>query len=279
MVVLVVLSLMLMFVDRRGYLSQPVQEAFALAAYPIQTLVDMPFELGDLLAEQFTTRRQLMEENERLHAEQLLYQARLQRLDALERENISLRELLQSSYQVTESVLIAELQRVELDPAAHLVQIDKGARTGVYIGQPVLDATGVVGQVDSVTPFSAIIRLITDLSHAIPVQVNRNGVRAIANGTGHIGQLDLVNVPNNADIEPGDLLVTSGLGGRFPSGYPVAKVVSVEREPGRQFARIVAEPAAALDRSRELLLVRSINRSAPSSEADSKPEASTGADK
>lgn len=257
---LTVLSLALMFLDHQRHLAQPVREAVALAAYPIQAMVDMPFELKDLVADQVVSRRQLLEENTRLRNQQLLYEARLLRLDALERENISLRELLMSSYEVTESVLIAELMEVNLDPAVHLIQINKGSRTGVYIGQPVLDAHGVVGQVDQVTPVSATVRLITDPSHAIPVQVNRNGIRAIANGIGDLSRLELVNVPNNADVEPGDLLVTSGFGGRFPFGYPVGRVDSVVIEPGHPFARISVTPTAALDRSRQVLLVRSNSR-------------------
>lgn len=258
--VLVILSLALMFLDHRRQLSQPVRDALAMAAYPVQAVVDMPFGLGTQLKEQLSSRRQLLEQNARLQAQQLLYEARLQRLDALERENIALRELLQSSYQVTESVLIAGLMRIDLDPATHLIQINKGGRTGVYVGQPVLDAGGVMGQVDEVGPLSAVVRLITDPSHAIPVQVNRNGIRAIAHGTGDTSRLELVNVPNNADIEPGDLLVTSGFGGRFPSGYPVGRVISVEVEPGQPFANISVAPTAALDRSRQVLLVRSSNR-------------------
>lgn len=246
-----------MFLDHRRQLAQPVQDALALAAYPIQAAVDMPFGLGAALKEQLSSRRHLLEQNAYLQSQQLLYEARLQRLDALERENIALRELLQSSYSVTESVLIAGLMRVELDPATHLIQINKGSRTGVYVGQPVLDAGGVMGQVDETGPLSAVVRLITDPSHAIPVQVNRNGIRAIAHGTGDTSRLELVNVPNNADIELGDLLVTSGFGGRFPPGYPVGRVSSVEREPGLPFAHIHVEPTAALDRSRQVLLVRS----------------------
>lgn len=251
-----------MFLDHRRQLAQPVRDALALTAYPIQAVVDMPFGLGEHLKERLTSRRELLEQNAYLQSQHLLYEARLQRLDALERENIALRELLQSSYEVTESVLIAGLMRVDLDPATHLVQINKGSRTGVYIGQPVLDAGGVMGQVDEVGPLSAVVRLITDPSHAIPVQVNRNGIRAIAHGTGDSSRLELVNVPNNADIEPGDLLVTSGLGGRFPSGYPVGRVTNVDIEPGQPFAHISVAPSAALDRSRQVLLVRSSRQQA-----------------
>lgn len=254
-----------MFLDHRRQLAQPVRDALALVAYPIQATVNLPFELGDIFSEQVTSRRSLLAENERLQTQHLLYEARLLRLDALERETIKLRELLQSSYEVTESVLIAELMRVDLDPAVHLIQINKGSRADVYIGQPVLDSGGIIGQVEHVAPWSSTVRLITDPSHAIPVQINRNGIRAIAYGTGDTSRLELVNVPNNADITVDDLLVTSGFGGRFPAGYPVARVSSVEIEPGFPFAHIVAEPTAALDRSRQVLLVRSSKRTAPSS--------------
>ncbi|HEX5513702.1 MAG TPA: rod shape-determining protein MreC [Gammaproteobacteria bacterium] len=266
---LAVLSLALMFLDHRRQLAQPVRDALALSAYPIQAVVNLPFELNDLVGENLRSRRQLIEENARLQSQQLLYEARLLRLDALERENIALRELLQSSYSVTESVLIAGLMRVDLDPATHLIQINKGTRSGVYVGQPVLDAGGVMGQVDEVAPLSAIVRLITDPSHAIPVRVNRNGIRAIAHGTGDTSRLELVNVPNNADITADDLLVTSGLGGRFPSGYPVGRVISVDLEPGQPFARISVAPTAALDRSRQVLLVRSSDNRPPAEQTDS----------
>lgn len=255
-----------MFLDHRQHLAQPVRDALALIAYPVQATVNLPFELSDIFSEQLTSRRSLLEENERLKTQHLLYEARLLRLDALERENIKLRGLLQSSYQVTESVLIAELMRVDLDPAVHLIQINKGSLADVTIGQPVLDSGGIVGQVNKVSPLSSVVRLITDPSHAIPVQVNRNGIRAVAYGTGDISRLELVNVPNNADIAVDDLLVTSGLGGRFPAGYPVARVVSVTVEPGFPFAQITATPTAALDRSRQVLLVRSSSRPARTAE-------------
>lgn len=267
-----------MFLDHRRHLAQPVRDALALAAYPIQATVNLPFELTDIFSEQLTSRRSLLEENERLKTQHLLYEARLLRLDALERETIKLRELLQSSYEVTESVLIAELMRVSLDPAVHLIQINKGSLAEVDVGQPVLDSGGIIGQVDEVAPLSSVVRLITDPSHAIPVQVNRNGIRAIAYGTGDISRLELVNVPNNADIAVDDLLVTSGFGGRFPAGYPVARISSVEVEPGRPFAHITAVPTAALDRSRQVLLVRSSNRIARPSEEAATEDSHTGAE-
>lgn len=273
---LTLLSLALMFLDHRRHLAQPVRDALALAVYPIQATVNLPFQLTDVVSEQLVSRRSLLEENERLRTQHLLYEARLLRLDSLERETIKLRELLQSSYEVTDSVLIAELMQVDLDPAVHLIQIDKGSRAEVYVGQPVLDSSGIMGQVDEVAPWSSVVRLITDPSHAIPVQINRNGIRAIAYGTGDISRLELINVPNNADIEIDDLLVTSGFGGRFPGGYPVARVSSVEIEPGHPFAHITATPTAALDRSQQVLLVRSSSHDAHLADEAEAEEPDTG---
>lgn len=245
-----------MSLDQRQRVLEPVRYTLSAVVYPIRVVADLPFEIGGLLSRELSGRRQLMTENERLRAQHLLNEVRLQKLDALEEENIRLRQLLSSSYEVNEPVLIAELMRVDLDPYSHLVQIGKGARDGVFRGQPVLDAKGVVGQVDEVGPFSAMVRLITDPSHAIPVRINRNGIRSVAMGTGNLHELKLTSLPNNTDIRPGDLLVTSGLGGRFPRGYPVARVVSVTTDPGPAFARVVARPTAALDRLQEVLLVK-----------------------
>jgi len=265
-------SVVLMILDHRQQLAEPIQDALALAVYPIHAAVNLPFEFGEVVAEQATTRRALIEENARLKAQQAILEARLQRLDYLEREIIDLRALLQSSYQVTDSVLIAELMRVDLNPYSHLLQINKGTTSAVFVGQPVLDAKGIMGQIDEAGPLSSVVRLITDPSHAIPVQVNRNGIRGIAVGTGDLRSLELTNVPNNADIQEGDLLVSSGLGGRFPPGYPVGRVVSVDVDPGKPFARIKAVPAAELDRSRRVLLVRATNR-----QTEAAPPAAAGA--
>lgn len=246
----------LMTLDHRRQLGQGVREALSAAVYPIHFVANLPFEASKFFSEEFAGRRTLIEENARLKAQQLLYDARLQRLASLERENIELRDLLQSSYEVSEPVLIAELMRVDLDPYTHLIQIDKGSSSGLFVGQPVLDAQGVMGQIDQLGPLSAVVRLITDPGHAIPVQVNRTGARAIALGTGDTHRLELASLPNNIDIRAGDLLVTSGLGGRFPQGYPVAQVTEVNFDPGAPFARVSAEPSARLDRSRQVLLVK-----------------------
>lgn len=217
---------------------------------------ELPLTLVDQASQGLRSRDELASELARLRRRQLLYEARLQRLDALEVENIRLRELLDSSHNLDQNVLIAELIEIDLDPYRHLIQINKGSNKGVYRGQPVLDANGVVGQIDEVGPFSARVRLITDPSHALPVQVNRNGIRAIASGTGQRQQLAITSLPNNTSVREGDLLVTSGLGGRFPQGYPVARIATVATQPGRAFARVTAEPTGSLDRIQEVLLVR-----------------------
>lgn len=194
-------------------------------------------------------------DNYRLRQENLLLQARLQQLDALEAENMRLRDLLGSSFKIGERVLIAELISVDMAPYRQQVMINKGANSGVFVGQPVLDAHAVVGQVIRVTPSTATVLLITDAAHALPVQINRNGLRAIAEGTGLIDNLRLLYIANNADASEGDLLITSGLGGHFPPGYPVAKISKVQHEPGLPFAKVTATPSANLQRIREVLLV------------------------
>ena len=246
-----------MVVDHRNEHLTSLRAALSMVIYPIYYLVNTPVTTGEWLSERLATRAHLMEENQRLHRLQLELQAKLQRFAALQAENVRLRELLESASRVPEKVLIAELMAVDPDPFSHRIVINRGSRHGVYVGQPLLDAHGVTGQVVDVTPLSSTAMLITDVSHALPVQVNRNGLRAVAVGTGKLNQLELGHVPDTADIRVGDLLVTSGLGGRFPPGYPVATVTSVQHDPGLTYARVVAEPTAHLERIREVLLVLS----------------------
>lgn len=252
---LVLLSIVIIAVDHReGHLDR-VRQALSVATYPIQLLVDLPTAAFEKASESLSTRQQLLRENEQLRDERLELSAQVQRLESLEQENRQLRELLESGQRVGERILAAELLEVSLDPFRHRVVVDKGSRDDVYSGQPVLDADGVMGQVTNVGPFGSDAILITDPSHAIPVEINRNGLRTIALGTGDLTRLELPYLPNSADVRPGDLLVTSGLGRRFPRGYPVGTINSVDRRPGETFAAIHAEPAAALNRSREVLLV------------------------
>lgn len=241
--------------DHRQHHLDTIRNGLALVVYPLQYLVNLPSAAGHWASENFAARSSLLDDNEQLHTRQLLLDVRLQKLHALETENARLRELLNSSRKVGEQVLIAELLAVDQDPFRRRVLINKGATAGVVEGQPLLDAHGIMGQVTQVTPFTSTALLITDPSHAIPVQVNRNGLRAIALGTGEPDRLELPHLPNNADIQVGDLLITSGLGQRFPPGYPVAVVTEFERDASQPYARVFAAPAAQLERSREVLLV------------------------
>ena len=195
-------------------------------------------------------------ENERLREEQLIDQTRLLKFSALEKENIRLRALLENSFKLGEQVLVAELLSINMAPYEHIVVVNKGTRFGVHPQQPVLDANGVVGQVFRALPFNlGNFMLITDPNHAIPVQVNRNGLLTIAVGSGQLNRLVLPFLPGNADIRPGDLLITSGLGGTFPQGYPVAVVDEFASQPNKAFATITATPKALLDRNRELMII------------------------
>ncbi|MEJ1354443.1 MAG: rod shape-determining protein MreC [Candidatus Sedimenticola sp. (ex Thyasira tokunagai)] len=251
----VVFSLALMIMDHRQNHLEAVRSTLATLLSPLLYVVNLPRTVGEWANETLTTRESLQRSNETLRRENLLLKAEQQKMAALESENTRLRNLLDSSFRIGERVLIAELMAIELDPYRQQVMINKGTNSGVFQGQPVLDAGGVMGQVVHVHRSSSSVLMITDISHALPVQINRNGLRTIAMGTGRINSLDLPNLPNNADIHEGDLLVTSGLGGRFPAGYPVARITTVVHKPGEPFADVEAQPVAHLDRTREALLV------------------------
>lgn len=252
---LVVTSILLMTLDHRQQHMQMLRASLQAVVYPIRYLVNLPVDVSHWASENFASRQSLIEENAGLRYQNLLLQAQMEKFDALQAENQRLQELLGSSFKVGDRVLIAELYRVDLDPYKHLIVINKGSSDHTYVDQPVLDAYGVMGQVIQVGPYTSTVRLITDPSHILPVQVNRNGLRTLAIGTGAIDQLELPYLPNNADIHKGDLLVTSGLGGAFPPGYPVGHVTKVTHNPGTGFATVLVTPSAHLDRSRELLLV------------------------
>ncbi len=244
-----------MTMDHRQHHLDNIRAGLALVVYPMQYVVNLPSAVGNWASETMATRNTLQEENRQLRERQLLQEVRLQRLFSLEAENARLRELLNSSSKVGEHVLIGELLAVDQDPFQRRVLINKGSGAGVFEGQPLLDAYGVMGQVVEVNELTSTALLITDPSHAIPVQDNRNGLRAIAMGIGEAARLEIPNIPNNADIQVGDLLVTSGLGQRFPPGYPVATITEIEKDPTQPYAHVMATPTAHLERSREVLLV------------------------
>ena len=256
------LAIVLMAMDHRGEYVSRVRNVVENAVEPVYHVVEWPFRAAGNLAEQFASRRALRHENDDLRRQLLAQQADLQRLAALREENRRLRALFEGADSLAYEYRFAELLRVELDPFAHRVLIDRGSDDGVTVGQAVIDGAGVMGQVEDVQLHFAGVRLISDPNHALPVQINRTGLRTIAFGLGETDRLVLPNVPREADVRAGDLVVTSGLGDRFPGGYPVAEVTSIDREPGRTFARVEATPLAALDRGREVLLIRSIVREA-----------------
>ena len=232
-----------------------LRKTIGATVYPLRVLVDAPVSAWRWVGDATSTRSELQLENSRLSTERLLTQARLQRYAALEAENIRLRAMLDATAGMTSDVRVAEIMSVSANPFRHVVVVDKGTRDNVFDGQAMVDANGVVGQIIEAELLSAQGILISDPDHALPVEVNRNGLRTIAVGTGQFDRLDLPFLPNNADIEEGDLLVTSGLGGAFPSGYPVAIVDSITRVPQESFAVVTARPAAKLDQVREIMLV------------------------
>ena len=216
---------------------------------------------------QLQSRRSLRHENEVLKEQLLRQQGALQRLATLIEENRRLRALIEGAQGQVFEFQFAELVRVDLDPFSHKVMVDRGLSDGVEIGQAVIDGAGVMGQVEEVHLHFSTIRLISDPNHALPVQINRTGLRTIAFGSGVTGALKLSSVPRQADIREGDLVVTSGLGDRFPGGYPVATVTTIDRQKGNTFVAVEAMPLAALDRGREVLLIHSPVRKAGSPSA------------
>lgn len=244
-----------MTLDHRYHHVDQLRAALSLIVYPIRSLVNMPAEMGTWASDAFMSRKALQAENLDLKTKNELLKAELQKFNYVKTENLHLRALLKSSKRFDNRVLIAELLSVDLDPFKRQVAINKGSRDGVYPGQPMVDSQGVMGLVTHVGPLNSVALLITDPNHALPVQVLRNGMRAIARGTGDAGRYELENIPNNADIKVGDEFVSSGLGCVFPTGYPAGRVVEINTDPSLPFAQVVAEPAAALDRSREVLLV------------------------
>ena len=251
----VALSIVIMTVDHRYRYLDGARDVLATAIYPLQYLARLPGDAKTWLTENLVGRGVLLEENAHLREKQVFLNAQLQKLTTLEAENRRLRSLLESAVNTPERVLIAELLAVDFDPYRHHILLNRGRQHGIYVGEPVLDQHGIVGQIVRADPFTATAILITDPNHALPIQIDRTGVRTLALGTGNFQELELPHVPNNEDVKVGDLLVTSGLGGRFPRGYPVGKVVKVEFDPGSPFAHIVARPLAALDRIREVMLL------------------------
>jgi rod shape-determining protein MreC len=249
------LALALIIVDKRFDHLGKIRRMLSVVAYPVQIAVASPFEGWHWFRDSVTTRDALRADKTKLEAELRVAQFRLQRYEALEAETVRLRALRDSTAGVTERFVIGDIMNVDLDAFRERVLVDKGAGDGIYVGQAVLDSGGVFGQVARVGQLTSEVILVSDPAHAIPVQINRNGLRTVAVGTGDINRLKLPYLPTSADVVAGDLLVTSGLGGGFPAGYPVGTIAEVKRDPAQSLADVDVKPAAALDRSRELLFV------------------------
>ncbi len=254
-VLLALLSVGLMLLDARGHHLQNIRAGLTVLFAPIQILAAIPVRVGGWLMDLTRTDASLREEAERLRTQQPILLARLQKVEAIEAENAHLRQLLGTSAPVAERAVVAELLEVGGEPYRHTVVIAKGAKDGLYLGQPVIDTYGIRGQVSEVGILQSKAILITDPSHAIPVQVNRNGLLAIAFGTGTPDSVSIRYLTASADIKQGDLLVSSGIGGGFPFGYPVAKVKKIVSNPHEAFLNIMATPTAQLAHNKEVLLI------------------------
>ncbi|WP_341502869.1 rod shape-determining protein MreC [Gallaecimonas sp. GXIMD4217] len=255
LLLLVILSALIIFVDRGMHGFDRARLYLNSLVSPVQYLASAPTNLLRWGSEEFNTRARLQAENQELKSKLLGLSERLQRQTFLEEENAKLRQLLGSPVRQEARKMVAEVMAVDSNPFSLELLVDKGAVSGVYEGQPVIDAQGVIGQVVNVGPTTSRVLLVADATHAIPVRVARNGIRSVASGTGQLDELSLNHVPHRSDIRPGDLLLSSGLGGRFPEGYPVARVTSVLSDEGKPFARVLAKPIAELDRIRYLLLL------------------------
>jgi rod shape-determining protein MreC len=249
------LALALIIIDKRYSNLVRIRQWLSVIVYPMQVAVASPFEGWDWFRDSVTTRGALRADKTKLEAELRMAQFRLQRYEALEAESQRLRALRDATATVTDRFVIGDIMNLDLDAFRERVTVDKGAGDGVFVGQAVVDSGGVFGQVARVGQLTSEVILISDAAHAIPVQINRNGLRTIAVGTGEVGRLKLPYLPTSADVVAGDLLVTSGLGGGFPPGYPVGTVAEVRRDPAQSLADVNVKPAAALDRSRELMFV------------------------
>ena len=252
------LSLVLLYADARFHYLEDLRRGVGVVLYPVQQLIDLPAELGERVGDFFVTQSALRRENERLRRENFINNGLLQSQQALIVENDNLRALLDLRPRVDPSAQVAEILYSARDPFVRQVVIDKGTRHGVKLGAPVIDALGVIGQVHRAYPWSAEVALISDREQAVPVQVVRNGLRAVVFGLGYDGVLEVRFLPVNADIETGDVLVTSGIDGIYPPGLPVAVVANIERNDAYPFARISCRPASGVGNHRQVMVLSAV---------------------
>ena len=272
----ILMAIVLMAMDQRGQYVPRIRAALAYAVEPVYHFVELPVSTLRGMRTYGRSFDSVVAENEAQKQALLTLEGEMQRLATLEEENARLRALLDATEGREYQFRYAELVQVNLDPFAHLVIIDRGGDEDVFVSQAVIDGSGVMGQVESVQWHQSTVRLISDPDHALPVQILRTGQRSVAFGSGDPTRLLLPNLPLQSDLRIGDMLVTSGLGDRFPAGFPAAVVESIDRDPGSAFASVVARPLAALDRGREVLLVLPHDEQEQESEPVVSDEAATG---
>ena len=255
-IIFVVLSFILLINDQRNNYLSILRNSIAIAIYPLQSAVEIPSRFTNWFDLRVKSKEILIQENQTLLSQQKINSSILQRYEALEQENERLKQILNAASNLDNKVEITRIISVNVNPYRHTIVIDKGERDGVYEGQVLLDADGVIGQILHTNFLTSEAILISDSDHALPVEINRNGLRTIVLGNGSYTKLNVPYIPNNADIEVGDLLVTSGLGGKFPSGYPVAKVEFIESDLSEQFYKVSAKPIAYLNQVREVMLLK-----------------------
>ncbi len=257
------LSLTLLVLDARFHYTESLRSVLALAAYPLQQAARLPVAAAEVVAGYFASQSQLREENEELRARLLTAAQSAQRYESAAAEVAQLRRVIGAAERVERKSMPAEILYTGRDPFSRKVILDRGSQHGVRAGSPVIDEVGVIGQLTRAHAFVSEVTLLTDKDQAVPVQVLRNGLRAIAFGGGASGLLELRYMAANADIENGDELVTSGIDGTYPPGLPVASVVRVERDASYTFARVLAQPSAGVERGRYALVLSSEARLPP----------------
>lgn len=252
------MAMVLMVLDHRNGWLWRMRYATAIVVEPVYRLASLPADGFHTLSVAFADRRMLTEQNQRLREDLLLANAKLNRMAAVAEQNQRLKELLDTQHSLDLHVQLARVIGMDMGAFRHRMMINLGARDGIRSGQPVIDAHGVMGQIVDVLPNSATVMLVTDPDHALPVVIQRTGLRTVAYGSRNGEQLTLPNVPMAADVRPGDKLLTSGLGGRFPQGFPVGEISSVDPAPSGMFLEARAQPSADLDRSDEVLVLHDL---------------------
>ncbi|MGL4674316.1 MAG: rod shape-determining protein MreC [Wohlfahrtiimonas sp.] len=258
MVLAALFSIALLYVDARTDYVQPAKSIINTTIYPIKLLAEFPSSAGKNLKIWFSDKAELIDTINKLQNRQYTLEFEVQKNASLLAENRRLRLLLRSSNNLQYPSIITEIISTNTNPYRHIVELNRGTHDSVKINQPIIDTSGVVGQIIDVSPVSSQAILISDPQHIFSVQVNRNGIRGLAQGTGSFQALNILNIPIEEDIKVGDLLISSGLDQRFPQGYPVAIVSNIEHDPTNHFAKITAKPTAELNKIREVLVLKSI---------------------